>query len=91
MVEVKFLAAFKDITGESKIDLEYKGTVSGLISLINEKYGDEFKKTLFNEEGNLKDYIKIMVNHEDINTDEKLNNSVKDEDKVVIFQTIAGG
>ena len=91
MVQVKFLAAFKDIAGEGKIDLEYNGNVSGLISLLVEKYGEEFQKTLFNEEGSIKEYIKIMVNNEDINSTEKLDNLVNDEDKVVIFQTIAGG
>lgn len=90
MVNIKFLARFKDITGEKELEIDYDGEMSTLIDLLVEKYGEEFKEALLNKEGEFKDYIKILINGEDIRT---INGSetIGKEDEIVIFQTIAGG
>lgn len=90
MVNIKFLARFKEITGEKSLELDYTGDLSGLIDLLVKIYGETFKNALLNEKGEFKDYIKILVNGEDINTI-KLTNKIGTDDEVVIFQTIAGG
>jgi len=89
MVEVKFLARFRDITGERSVIIEYNGKIADLIDILTEKYGNEFKEALFDKEGQLRDYMKILVNGED--SGEGLDAEVKDDDEIVIFQTIAGG
>ena len=89
MVEVKFLARFRDITGERSVVIEHDGKIEDLIGILTEKYGNEFKEALFDKEGQLRDYMKILVNGED--SGEGLDAEVKDDDEIVIFQTIAGG
>lgn len=89
MVEVKFLARFRDITGERSVIIEHNGKIADLIDILTEKYGNEFKDALFDKEGQLRDYMKILVNGEDAG--EGLEAQVKDDDEIVIFQTIAGG
>ncbi len=91
MVNVKFLARFRDITGERSVSIEHNGSITELMNTLTEKYGNEFKDALFNKEGNLRDYMKIIVNGEDVESNGGLESNVKDNDEVVIFQTIAGG
>lgn len=90
MVNVKFLARFKEITGEKILEVDYTGNLSGLIDLLIKKYGNAFKEALLNKDGEFKDYVKILVNGEDINT-LQLEDDLGEDDEVVIFQTIAGG
>ena len=90
MVKIKFLARFKEITGAKFIELNYTGNLSGLIDLLIKNYGSTFKKALLNENGEFRDYIKILINGEDVNTI-NLPENIDQEDEIVIFQTIAGG
>lgn len=91
MVEVKFLARFRDITGERSVNIEYTGNISDLMDILTEKYGNEFKDALFDKEGNIRDYMKILVNGDDAGANGGLEAEVSDNDEIVIFQTIAGG
>ena len=91
MVKVKFLARFRDITGERSVDIEHIGSIADLMNTLTEKYGNEFKDALFDKEGNLRDYMKIIVNGEDVESNGGLESEVENDDEVVIFQTIAGG
>lgn len=91
MVEMKFLARFRDITKERSVNIEYTGNVDNLINILTQKYGNEFKDALFDKEGNLRDYMKILVNGEDLGTIGGIKAEIKDDDEVVFFQTIAGG
>lgn len=91
MVNIKFLARFRDLTGEKSIDINYNGELTGLINELVTKYGAEFKKSLLSDEGVLRDYIKILINGADVYHMEGLESPIKDDDEIVIFQTIAGG
>lgn len=91
MVEVKFLARFRDITGERSLNIEHNGKIADLIDILTEKYGNEFKDALFDKEDHLRDYMKILLNGEDVGANGGLEAEVGGDDEVVIFQTIAGG
>lgn len=90
MVNIKFLARFKEITGEETLEIDYTGNLSGLIDLLINKYGNAFKEALLTKNGEFKDYIKILVNGEDANSLES-EDTIGGDDEIVIFQTIAGG
>ncbi len=91
MVKIKFLARIKDITGEKEIKIDYNGEINGLIKILTDKYGKELENILFNENGELREYIKLLVNGEDIRNINGLKTSINEDDEIVIFQTIAGG
>lgn len=91
MVKIKYLARFRDLTGEKSVKIDYEGELSGLIEELVTKYGIEFKESLLNDEGSLRDYIKILINGEDVHQINGLKSSISNEDEMVIFQTIAGG
>ena len=40
MVKVKFLARFRDITGERSVDIEHIGSIADLMNTLTEKYGN---------------------------------------------------
>ncbi len=89
MVKIKFLGRFREITQIKEIDIDYSGTVDEILKFITQEYGPEFKEALFDDNGELKDYMKILVNGED--PDSMENQKISPEDEVVLFQTIAGG
>jgi sulfur-carrier protein len=91
MVKIKFLARFKDITGEKELKIDYNGEISGLIEILTEKYDDGFTDALFNENGELREYMKILINGEDLRGINGLKTIINEDDEIVIFQTIAGG
>jgi molybdopterin synthase sulfur carrier subunit len=90
MVNIKFLARFKEIAGEKILELDYTGDLSGLIDLLVNKYGDAFKEALLNKDGEFKDYVKILINGEDVYS-LKSEDTIQKDDEIIIFQTIAGG
>ncbi|HOI71476.1 MAG TPA: MoaD/ThiS family protein [Methanobacterium sp.] len=90
MVNIKFLARFKEITGEKTLEIDYTGSLSDLIDLLINKYGNNFKEALLGKNGEIKDYIKILVNGQDVNSLES-NDIIENEDEIMIFQAIAGG
>ena len=91
MVKIKFLARFKDIAGEKELEINYDGEISTLIEILTEKYDKGFKEALFNENGELREYMKILINGEDVRNIDGLKTIVTENDEIVIFQTIAGG
>ena len=90
MVNIKFLARFKEITGEKTLEIDYTGSLSDLIDLLINKYGNNIKEALLGKNGKIKNYIKILVNGEDVNSLES-DDITENEDEIVIFQAIAGG
>lgn len=91
MVKIKYLARFRDLTGEKSAEIDYEGALSGLIDGLVTRYGIEFKESLLNNKGSLRDYIKILINGEDVHQINGLKSHISNEDEMVIFQTIAGG
>jgi sulfur-carrier protein len=91
LIEIKFLTRFIDITGEKNIKIEDVPDINTLIEFLCKKYDESFKEVLFDENGNLRDYLKVMINGEDIRDINGLDTPLKDGDQIVMFQTIAGG
>jgi sulfur-carrier protein len=91
MIEIKFLTRFTDITGEKIIQIDDMPNILTLTEFLCKKYDDKFKEVLLDENGNIRDYLKIMLNGEDIRDINGINTSLKDGDQIVMFQTIAGG
>jgi sulfur-carrier protein len=92
MPEIRFLSNLAELTGEKSLKIKYNGEVSGLIYQLNEKFdGKDFKETITDEKGQLRDFVKILVNGQDIRGTGGLTTEIKDQDEIVIFQTLAGG
>ena len=90
-VDVKFLTRFIDFTSEKTTRVNDTDNVSELIDVLCQKYGDEFKEVLMDENREIRDYLKVMVNGEDIRDLNGIDTPLNDGDEIVMFQTIAGG
>lgn len=92
MPEIKFLSNIADLTGKKFLNIEYNGSISGLIDDMDTKMEKkDFKNTITTDDGQVKDFVKILVNGNDIRGTGGLNSPIKDDDEIVIFQTLAGG
>lgn len=91
MIEVKFLTRFIDITGEKSIQVADIKNIEELMDHLCNRYDDKFKEVLLDDQGEIRDFLKVMVNSEDIRDIDGLKTPLKDGDQVVMFQTIAGG
>jgi sulfur-carrier protein len=91
MIEIKFLTRFIDITGEKTIQIEDVPDISTLMAILCQRYDKTLKEVLYDDKGNIRDYLKIMINGEDVRDKDGLNTVLSDGDQIVMFQTIAGG
>jgi len=90
MVKVKLpqiLRRFSENKYETEIEAK---TVKELIEKLDEKY-QGIKNIVCNENGEVKRFVNIFVNNEDIRFLEGLDTALKDGDEVAIIPAIAGG
>lgn len=75
--------------GADKVELE----VADLSQMIDRLEGDYpgFKERLLDEEGELRYFVNIYVNGEDIRFDQGLRTAIKSGDEVSIVPAVAGG
>ena len=65
-------------------------TVGEALALLTRDF-DELRKHLFTEDGNLRSFVNVYVNEEDIRYLSKENTPTKDGDIISIIPSIAGG
>lgn len=90
MTKVKFLGSIREITHDKELNLEFEGSLGDILDVLDQKY-DNFKKTILDDDGRIKDYIKILINGESPGSVDFYDYFLKNTDEIVIFQTIAGG
>ena len=74
---------------QEAIDLP-AGTVDELLTRLTAEYGD-LRRHLFTDDGQLRSFVNVYVNDEDIRYLQKEKTAVKDSDVVSIVPSIAGG
>jgi sulfur-carrier protein len=75
--------------GQAKLSVE-GGTVGALIQSVNQQYPGIAAKVL-DDDGNVKRFINVFVNDEEIRTLQGLETTVKESDRVSIVPAMAGG
>ncbi|MEW6009744.1 MoaD/ThiS family protein [Methanobacterium alkalithermotolerans] len=90
MTKIKFLGSIREITGEKEFNIDFKGNLGDILDILDERYG-KFKENILDDNGKIKDYIKILINGESPDSEDFYAYSLKNSDEIVIFQTIAGG
>ncbi len=90
MVKVRIPTPLRKLTG-GKGEVEAEGkTVADLIEDLENRYPG-IKERLMDESGNLRRFINIYVNEEDIRFMQGKDTSLSDGDEVSIVPAIAGG
>ena len=74
---------------QSEVELE-GNTVGEVLKLLSEEYPDT-KKALFDENSELRAFVNVFVNDENIRDLEGFDSSLKNGDEVILIPAIAGG
>ena len=75
--------------GADKVELDVDD-LSQMIDRLESDYPG-FKERLLDEEGELRYFVNIYVNGEDIRFDQGLNTAIKSGDEISIVPAVAGG
>jgi len=84
MVQVKFFATLRDITGKREIEIKNVRRVRELLEELYRIFGDEFREEI--EERNM-----ILVNGKNILDLDGYKTEINDEDVISIFPPAGGG
>jgi adenylyltransferase/sulfurtransferase len=89
-VNILIPTALRNFAGGQDVVSVEAGTVETALDTLTEKYA-ELKKHLYNDKGDLRNFVNIYVNDEDVRYLEKGATPVKDGDTLSIVPSIAGG
>lgn len=89
-VRVRIPTPLKKLAGEQDIVLADGNSVGEVIQWLTETYPG-LKERLRDEQGEVRRFINIYVNDEDIRFNQNLETPVKDGDQISIIPAIAGG
>jgi molybdopterin synthase sulfur carrier subunit len=92
-IKVKFFTSLREITGkkEDEIQLPSIITVEELLAHLSKKYGKGFTEYLYDEKGDVRTYIQILINGRSINVLKRFETKLKEGDTVAIFPPVGGG
>jgi molybdopterin synthase sulfur carrier subunit len=89
MTDVRFSSALERVTDERTTEVD-AGTVGEALDELAERYGDEFEERLL-EDGELRRFVNLYVNGDDVRHGEGLGTQVDDDDEISILPAVSGG
>lgn len=90
MPKVRIPAPLRKLTGELELIDASGSTISEVLANI-EKAFPGLKERICDESGQIRRFVNIFVNDEDIRFLEEISTPVKDSDEISIVPAIAGG
>lgn len=89
-VKVRIPTPLRGLTGEQDIVSGEEGTLAGMIDGLESSYPG-IKERICDETGELRRFVNIYINGEDVRFMEGLSSSLKAGDEVSIVPAVAGG
>lgn len=77
------------VNRNAKVEIE-GNNVQDILKNLQDEY-PELKKALFEEDGNVRPFVSVYLNDENVTDKEKLKTSVNEGDQVLLLPAIAGG
>ncbi|MEM3061658.1 MAG: MoaD family protein [Candidatus Bathyarchaeia archaeon] len=92
-VKIRTIGPFAELLGFKEKEIEVQGnTVKDLMDGLKLLYGKELMERIIDEsKGEVKPFIKVLVNGIGIDALSMLNTELKDGDVVAIFPPVGGG
>jgi molybdopterin synthase sulfur carrier subunit len=90
-IKVMAFASFREVLGkELNLDIVGEATAAGVLAILAVR-NKRFKETAFEESGQLRDYVQIMINRKRIDPQQDLSTRLHEGDELAIFPPVAGG
>lgn len=94
-IKLEYLGHIKNITSnkrEEEIEIKEDATVTDLLMRLSEKYGEPFKKAIYEPKGtDVKSNYIVTVNDYLLNQLKGLETKLKDGDHVTLLPIVSGG
>lgn len=91
-VTVRTIGPFTEQLGFHQLKVTLQGnTVEDLLQQLCKEQGPHFRNTVFDEEGRLRRYIKLLVNGRGLHVQQGLHTTLSEGDIIAIFPPVAGG
>ncbi len=91
MVKIRFSSALSNVTHARETTLELGNTtVKAVLDKLVETYGGDFEKRIL-DKGEVRRFVNLYVNGEDIRHLGGLSTNVKDSDEISILPAVSGG
>lgn len=92
-VVVRFFTTLREITGkkEEQIEFSKSASVNTMLKKLSENYGADFNDYMFDELGDMRGHLEILVNGRSITTLSGLRTQLKNGDQVAILPPVGGG
>ncbi len=91
MVKIRFSSALSNVTHARETTLELGDTnVKAVLDKLIEQYGAELERRIL-DKGEVRRFVNLYVNGEDIRHLSGLNSPVKNTDEISILPAVSGG
>ncbi len=91
MVKIRFSSALSNVTHARETTLQLgETTVKAVLDKLIEQYGADFEKRIL-DKGEVRRFVNLYVNGEDIRHLSGLSSPVKDADEISILPAVSGG
>jgi len=92
-VAVRFFTTLREITGKKEELLEFSKSISvdAVLKELSRKYGKDFDDYMFDELGDVRGHLQVLVNGRSVSTMHGLETQLKDADQVAILPPVGGG
>ena len=93
-VKISAILTIKEVLGQGSLEFSVpKGsTVHDTLLSMSKKWGEKLASLIFNPDGSLLSYIRVMVNGRDLEfLENKIETVVQEGDEILILPPVAGG
>lgn len=88
--QVRIPTPLRKLTGENEVVAAEGSTIAEILTSLDKSYPG-LTERICDEEGNIRRFVNVFVNDEDIRFLDEKNTAVKDGDEISIVPAIAGG
>jgi molybdopterin synthase sulfur carrier subunit len=92
-VTVRFFTSLREITGkkEDLLELPRSLSVDAVLRQLSKRYGKEFDDYMFDEIGDVRGHLQVLINGRSVSTMQGLKTQLNDADQVAILPPVGGG
>jgi molybdopterin synthase sulfur carrier subunit len=92
-IVVKFFTTLREVVGKKEELLEFSKpiTVDAMLKQLSKRYGKDFDDYMFDELGDVRGHLQVLINGRSVSTMQDLKTQLKDADQVAILPPVGGG